>query len=102
MVQGSDLLSALMPPATPVPEGAVPSPSDVEQITVDACGAPCPVPILELAKAARRRPAGTQLVLWATDPAVERDVLAWCEATGHRVLAQDRDGGRFRAVVELT
>ncbi len=72
-----------------------------EALTVDACGAFCPVPILELAKAARRSAPGTQLVLWATDPAVEPDVRAWVEATGHRLLAQDREGERFRAVVEL-
>jgi TusA-related sulfurtransferase len=72
-----------------------------EVIAVDACGAACPVPILELAKAARRQGPGTLLTLWATDPAVERDVAAWCAATGHRLVSQDREGPRYRALIEL-
>jgi tRNA 2-thiouridine synthesizing protein A len=60
---------------------------------VDARGRPCPLPIIELAKAVRGSGGDEELELWATDPAVEGDLLAWCGATGHELLCfGPRDG----------
>lgn len=55
---------------------------EVSASLVDARGRPCPVPIIELAKALR---AGSPVELWADDPAAERDLLTFCEATGARL-----------------
>jgi tRNA 2-thiouridine synthesizing protein A len=67
---------------------------------VDARGVPCPLPILALAKAVRGRRPGQVIELCATDPAVEADLAAWCQSTGHELLSVRRDGelwvGRVR------
>ncbi len=69
------------------------------ELTVDAAGAACPVPILELAKAIRQVTTGDVVALLATDPAVKRDLEAWCESTGHQLLSFDSDGTLLRARV---
>lgn len=69
------------------------------QTRVDATGTRCPLPILELAKAVRRLGPGAVVELWATDPAVEPDVAAWCEATGHALLGLERRGAVYVARV---
>ena len=77
------------------------SEESTQRVTVDACGTFCPVPILELAKVARRSQPGTRIELLATDPAVEGDVRAWCASTGHLVVSQTRVGARFHALIHL-
>lgn len=41
------------------------------------------MPILLLAQRLRGIPAGDEVILLATDPAVEPDLHAFCQATGH-------------------
>jgi len=55
--------------------------------------------VLELAKAARGAAPGTILELEASDPAIERDVGAWCAASGHRLLSSGWVKGIFHAEV---
>jgi tRNA 2-thiouridine synthesizing protein A len=45
---------------------------------VDARGLRCPLPVIRLAQAARNAPAGTRIVVLATDPAARHDIPAWC------------------------
>jgi tRNA 2-thiouridine synthesizing protein A len=68
---------------------------------VDARGLLCPLPVLKLAREARERPTGAVLKVWATDPAAAGDLKAWCEATGHVLLALTLDGGEVRAQIQL-
>jgi tRNA 2-thiouridine synthesizing protein A len=68
---------------------------------VDARGSPCPLPILALAKAARAGRPGDLFDLWATDPAVEADLKAWCESTGHELVSMQRDGDLWLGRVRL-
>lgn len=72
----------------------------IPQRTVDARGLCCPMPIIELAKAIRTLPSGGRVLLRATDPAVQADVRAWCEATGHRLLLLEAEGEGWRVLVE--
>ena len=51
-------------------------------LIVDSRGKRCPLPIIDLAAAARGAPAGTVLVLLADDPAAAADVAAWCRMRG--------------------
>lgn len=67
---------------------------------VDARGKHCPVPILELARALREVPLGAAVLLLGTDPAIEADLRAFCEATGHRLLELAHEGGAHRGLVE--
>jgi tRNA 2-thiouridine synthesizing protein A len=67
----------------------VPNRLEVSAHLVDARGRPCPVPIIELAKALRR----FELVeLWADDPAALGDLATFCEATGHQCERVDSAG----------
>lgn len=68
-------------------------------ITVDARGRACPVPIVELARALKAAATGSLVLLLATDPAVEPDVSAFCRATGHALERFEADAGSYRVWV---
>ena len=68
-------------------------------VRVDASGKHCPLPIFELARAVRALAPGAVVELVATDPGVEPDLLAWCEATGHELLDMQRKGRAWVARV---
>lgn len=71
--------------------------ASVSEIIVDARGAACPLPILELAKALRTAEPGAMVALLATDPAVKPDLEAFCQATGHELVSLAVEEGTFRA-----
>ncbi|MEW6764962.1 MAG: sulfurtransferase TusA family protein [Pseudomonadota bacterium] len=50
---------------------------------VDACGLPCPLPLLRAKKGLAELVAGEVLCVRATDPAAPRDFAAYADATGH-------------------
>lgn len=56
-------------------------PAASEQI-VDSRGRRCPLPIIDLAAAARSASVGSVIVLIADDPAADADVPAWCRMRG--------------------
>jgi TusA-related sulfurtransferase len=49
---------------------------------VDSRGRRCPLPIIDLATAARSAQPGTVITLIADDPAAASDVAAWCRMRG--------------------
>jgi TusA-related sulfurtransferase len=69
--------------------------------TVDSRGRRCPLPIIDLAAAARDAPPGTVIALIADDPAAAADVTAWCRMRGHAYEGSSRyegsDPGQGRA-----
>ena len=69
------------------------------ELTIDAAGTACPVPIVELAKGIRRIPSGAVVRLIATDPAVKRDLEAWCASTGNELISLADAGGTYVAHV---
>jgi tRNA 2-thiouridine synthesizing protein A len=73
----------------------VPARLEVSAHLVDARGKPCPVPIIELARALKRFEV---VELWADDPAAEGDVKTFCEATGRALRHLERQPF-LRAVV---
>ncbi len=50
--------------------------------TVDSRGRRCPLPIIDLAAAAKDATRGTVITLLADDPAAAADVAAWCRMRG--------------------
>lgn len=60
---------------------------EVSAHLVDARGRPCPVPIIELAKALKHE---VLVELWADDPAAEGDLLTFCRATGRLTVRLER------------
>jgi tRNA 2-thiouridine synthesizing protein A len=90
----------------PEPSAAPPPPADAEvpvDEVVDASGLACPMPVIELAKAVERVPAGGRVLLLATDPAARVDVPVWCRMQRHRLREHDQDDtGVDRFLVERT
>ncbi len=66
-------------------------------VTVEARGALCPVPIIRLARAAAALPAGSLIELLTDDPAAEYDVPAWCRLRGHDLVGSEPLGERTPA-----
>jgi tRNA 2-thiouridine synthesizing protein A len=69
--------------------------------TVDVRGLPCPLPLVRLAEAVRRLPAGARILLLGTDAALKTDLPAWCAATGHRLVSLVPVGDVLEAWVEV-
>ena len=72
-------------------------------LVVDCRGRPCPIPVIELAKAVLTVEVGELVEVWSDDPAARYDVPAWCgmrsqEYAGSRNLPssppQAEPGGR--------
>lgn len=70
---------------------------------VDSRGRRCPLPVVDLARAAAAQPPGTVLALLADDPAAATDVPAWCAMRGHEFLGAEPgdDGTATRYTVRL-
>lgn len=62
--------------------------------TVDCLGRPCPVPVIELARALPGVAVGEVLEILSDDPAAVHDIAAWCRLRGQSFLGQV--GERFR------
>jgi tRNA 2-thiouridine synthesizing protein A len=61
--------------------------------TLDTSGLVCPIPILKARKALGEMSAGAVLEVLATDPAAPKDFIAFCKATGNRLMdSGNRDG----------
>ena len=54
---------------------------------LDATGLKCPMPVLRARRALKPLAHGEVLRLLADDPAAARDIPAFCETTGHVLLA---------------
>ncbi len=80
-----------------------PGPRPDAGLEVDARGLRCPLPVIRLAAVARDAPAGTEVVVLATDPAARHDVPAWCRMRGHTLaeVTEAADGGHtaYRVVL---
>lgn len=62
---------------------------------LDVKGLACPLPVLRAKKAMREVPAGAVLEVHATDPGAVKDFEAFCETTGHTLVASAEDAGVF-------
>jgi tRNA 2-thiouridine synthesizing protein A len=64
-----------------------------EAVVVDARGQRCPLPVIALARRARELPAGSLVVVLATDPAARHDVPAWARMRGHETVSCEPESG---------
>ena len=72
------------------------------EITIDARGMLCPLPIIELAKAAVAARTGDELTVECKDAAARVDVPAWARMTGNEFVGEtETDGGAFALTVRL-
>ena len=58
--------------------------------TLDCRGLICPLPVLRARKALMALAPGAVLEVWTSDPGALRDMPAFCQETGHRLLAMER------------
>jgi len=67
----------------------------VPDITHDATGTYCPIPITELARVIKQAKKGQIVELLADDEGAIQDVPAWCEATGNEYLGYKEEDGIY-------
>ena len=65
-------------------------------VTVDAKGLNCPLPILRAKKALKDVPAGGTMEVLATDPGSVADMAAFCNQTGNELLSQSSEGDVYK------
>jgi tRNA 2-thiouridine synthesizing protein A len=68
-------------------------------MTVDARGLNCPMPIVRTAQAAKALVSGQLIEVLATDAGSVKDFAAWAKATGNELVEQSVDGGVYRFVL---
>lgn len=71
-----------------------------EAIEIDACGLMCPGPVMKLKQNYTKLTPGNRLVITATDPAFAKDVTAWCNMTGAKLVNVDNSQGMVKATIE--
>ena len=65
-------------------------------LVVDCLGRPCPVPVIELARALPTVRVGQVVEVLSDDPAAPHDVAAWCRLRGQEHLGAVGQGQRVR------
>ena len=64
-------------------------------LSIDARGTFCPIPVIKTSEAIRNLDAGAVVEVISDDPAIEFDLPAWCKSQNHTVEQVDRDGDDF-------
>ncbi|MCK7544164.1 sulfurtransferase TusA family protein [Marinobacter bryozoorum] len=70
-------------------------------ITLDATGLRCPMPLLKAKLQLGSMAAGQQLEVLATDPGSARDIPAWLAHTSHTLVSRDESEGGYRFVIRV-
>ena len=68
--------------------------------TLDASGLNCPLPILKTKKALNKLDAGTILEVISTDAGSVKDLEAFCNQTGNKLVSTIEDGGKYVFTIE--
>ena len=71
-------------------------------VTLDAKGLNCPLPILRAKKALKDLPTGGTLEIQATDPGAVKDFEAFCRTTGNELLDSRQDGNVYTFTITHT
>lgn len=71
-------------------------------LTLDAKGLNCPLPILRAKKALKELPTGKTLEILATDPGSVKDFEAFCRTTGNELVESRVDGGTYVFTIRHT
>jgi TusA-related sulfurtransferase len=69
---------------------------------VDARGAQCPGPLVELIRALKEVPVGAVVEVWTQEPRTKDDAKAWCQRSGHEFLGAFPADGYERVLVRRT
>jgi len=69
-------------------------------VTLDAKGLNCPLPILKARKALKDVPAGGTLEVLSTDPGSVADFQAFCRQTGNELMESSNDESVYRFLIK--
>jgi TusA-related sulfurtransferase len=69
-------------------------------VTLDAYGLLCPMPIIKTAEKIKELQIGQVLEVIATDEGIKSDMPAWCKATGQEFLGIEEKSGEYHAFVK--
>lgn len=67
--------------------------------TVDARGAYCPGPLMELIKTLKPSQVNTAVEVWSSDSGSAKDIPEWVKKVGHELLYVQEDDGFWRIAV---
>ncbi|MCM3124115.1 MULTISPECIES: CoA-disulfide reductase [unclassified Mesobacillus] len=84
--------------AAPVASAAPVAPPTVKT-TLDACGLSCPGPIMKVYKTIGDMQDGEVMEVHATDPGFAKDIKAWCEKTGNKLVSNKFENKKFKAQI---
>lgn len=71
-----------------------------EMKLLNVCGMSCPGPIVQVSKAMDTMNVGDEIKVKATDPGFVRDIEAWADSTGNKLLARGEEKGTFTATLQ--
>ena len=78
---------------------AIPATPPAVKTTLDACGLSCPGPIMKVYKTIGEMTDGEVLEVHATDPGFTKDIKAWCDKTGNRLVGTKFEDRKFKAQI---
>ena len=68
-------------------------------LTIDAKGQKCPMPVLLASRGIKKLESGQVMLLEATDGGSKRDIPSWARDTGNELIDQSAEDGVFRYVI---
>ena len=68
-------------------------------VTIDAKGQKCPMPVLMTSRAAKGLETGQVMLVEATDSGSRSDIPSWAKDTGNELLESTSEDGVFRYVI---
>lgn len=70
-----------------------------ERVTIDARGAFCPGPLMELIAALKMRKIGDEIEVWSSDKGSAIDIPEWCKKVKHECLGVNEQSGYWAVLV---
>ena len=68
-------------------------------LTIDAKGQKCPMPVLLASRGIKKLESGQVMLLEATDGGSKSDIPSWAKDTGNELIDQSAEDGVFRYVI---
>lgn len=66
---------------------------------LDCVNLACPMPVYKAANKIREMKSGQVLEVQADDDGIEKDMPAWCKATGNEFLGLTKEKGEYKVYV---
>ena len=67
-------------------------------VKLDTLGYFCPMPIIMTSKKIKELHTGQVLEVWSDDEGITKDMPAWCETTGHEMVALEEEQSQSKRI----